>query len=357
MLLLPSMLTSRDNVGDRALNVQRSAMIRIAHLSDPHVNQRFHPTHLGRLKKVLRHALEVEKVDHIALTGDVTSNADRRDLDACRKLFEELGILRADMLSLVIGNHDIFGGPHLAEDLLAFPSRCSNRAYATHVREFYDTFAETFVGSDGPLKSPFPYAKVLGNVALIGLNSVAHHSSIKNPVGSNGAIADAELKEFVEILKTREIKEVDHRIVMLHHHLFRRKDEHDLHTPPDTNRIVERIEQATLKLRGKRKLLKILREGDVNLVLHGHVHFTASYVRKGIECLNGGGAVYPVNSREELKYNLITIEDDQLRYETVEVSGKKPLPKSSATLDQSKHRNPVVNRVEVERKDFELVEA
>jgi len=305
-------------------------MLKIAHVSDAHINQRFHSTHLGRLKKVLLHALEDQQADHIIFTGDITSNADKRDIEACRRLFEELGILRADMLSLVIGNHDIFGGPHLAEDLLAFPGRCSNRNYDSYVRGFYEAFEETFVGNDGPLQSPFPYAKILGNTALLGLNSVARHSALKNPVGSNGAIAEAELKEFAHLLKQKEIRAADHRIVMLHHHLFRRKDEKDLHTPPDTNRIVERIEQATLKLRGKRKLLKIFEEGKVSLALHGHVHFTASYKRKGIQCLNGGGAVYPVNHREELKYNLITIDGTEQSYEIIEVAGKKLLKKETS---------------------------
>ena len=281
-------------------------MLRIAHLSDPHVNERYHSDHLSRLRAVLEHALYVQHVDHICLTGDLTSNADTRDLQACRALFADLELLSAERLSLVIGNHDIYGGPHLADELLAFPGRCSSRDYNRHVRQFYQYFAETFAGAEEG--SPFPYAKVIGSVALIGLNSVAPPSALRNPVGSNGEIVERELNELETLLKDKEVAKCDARVVMLHHHLFRRKDESKLHTPPETNRIVERIEQATLKLRGKRKLLKMFERGNVDLVLHGHVHFTAGYSRKGIECLNGAGAVYPVNPNEELKYNVIEID-------------------------------------------------
>jgi predicted phosphodiesterase len=199
---------------------------------------------------------------------------------------------------------------------------CSNRDYEHFLSRFYDAFSETFAGNDGPDKSPFPYAKLIGNVALIGLNSVARHSSLKNPVGSNGRISEREMKEYAVLLNDNEIKHCDHRIVMVHHHLFRRKDESKLHTPPETNMIVERIEQATLKLRGKRKFLKTLNEGKVGMVLHGHVHFTAGYVRKGITCLNGAGSVYPVNPIEELKYNLITVDKKTITHKVI-VVGKE----------------------------------
>ncbi len=307
-------------------------MLKIAHISDSHVNERFHPDHLPRLKTVLEHALYVQHADHIAFTGDITSNADERDLKACRELFKDLEILNAERLSLVIGNHDIFGGPHLADELLQFPGRCSNRDYVRHLNLFYDTFSETFAGSEGPGSSPFPYAKVLGNVAMIGLNSVARQSALRNPVGSNGEIADRELDELVMLLKDKEIKHCDHRIVMVHHHLFRRKDESKLHTPPETNVIVERIEQATLKLRGKRKFLKTMNAGNVGMVLHGHVHFTAEYSRKGIVCLNGGGAVYPVNPREELKYNLITIDKKTITQKVIVVN--KEIVVKASELDR-----------------------
>ncbi len=309
-------------------------MLKIAHISDSHVNERFHTEHLSRLRSVIEHALNVQHADHIAFTGDLTSNADERDLLACRTMFRELGILNAERLSLIIGNHDIFGGPHLADELLQFPSRCSNRDYEHYLTRFHDTFAATFAGTDGPDHSPFPFAKVIGNVALIGLNSVARQSALRNPVGSNGEVADREMDELVMLLKDKEIKHCDHRIVMVHHHLFRRKDESELHTPPETNMIVERIEQATLKLRGKRKLLKTLNAGKVGMVLHGHVHFTAAYTRKGIACLNGAGAVYPVNPREELKYNLITVDKKTITHKVI-VVGKEFVERSISNLRAS----------------------
>jgi 3',5'-cyclic AMP phosphodiesterase CpdA len=301
-------------------------MIRIAHLSDPHINLKYHPTHLPRLRKVLTHALTESRADHIVITGDISSNAEQRDLQAARRLFQELGILHPERLSLVIGNHDIYGGPHLAEDLLSFPGRCNSRDYDKHVQDFYECYAETFVGTFGPLGSPFPFAKILGPVAILGLNSIARSGTLKNPVGSNGKVSDDEMEEFENLLKRKEVAKAEHRIVLLHHHLFRRKDEGKLHTPPETNQLVHRFEHATLKLRGKRTLFNALNEGKVGAALHGHIHFTGDYYRKGVLCLNGGGAVYPVNTEEELKYNLLTFAGDSMESSVIEVNSRRRQP-------------------------------
>jgi len=54
-------------------------MIKIAHLSDPHINLKYHPEHLPRLESVLRDALDVRGADHVVITGDLSSNADQRE--------------------------------------------------------------------------------------------------------------------------------------------------------------------------------------------------------------------------------------------------------------------------------------
>src|ERR1035438_3788513 len=73
--------------------------MRIAHLSDPHINLKYHPQHLPRLRRVLEDALGRMNADHIILTGDLTSNADTRDLRTIRRLFESLGIMKSSKLT------------------------------------------------------------------------------------------------------------------------------------------------------------------------------------------------------------------------------------------------------------------
>ena len=64
------------------------------------------------------------KFDHLVITGDLTHNADYEDLEILRNLFQEYGLLNSERLSLVIGNHDIFGGPQAAEEVFQFPEKC-----------------------------------------------------------------------------------------------------------------------------------------------------------------------------------------------------------------------------------------
>ena len=296
-------------------------MLKIAHLSDPHVNLKYHPEHLPRLEAVLRDALEVQQADHIVITGDLTSNADRRDFVALLDLFERLEILDTSRLTVVPGNHDIFGGPHLAEDVLDFPNRCQRCDYDQLVGRFQEVFAPLFRGCH-TTSNAFPFVKLVRGVAVIGLNSVARYSTYWNPVGSNGEIASEQYSALENILELPLVQNAKHRVVAVHHHLFRRRDAKTLrsYTPPEG--IFALIEQETLKLRNKRALIKLLERYQVSSILHGHVHFTGDYLRNSIRCFNGAGAVFPILLSGGLQYNLLNITEEVT---SLEVPSIKPL--------------------------------
>ena len=286
--------------------------MRIAHISDPHINLKYHPQHLPRLRRVLEDALSRQSADHIVITGDLTSNADARDLRTTRRLFETLGIMSASKLTLVPGNHDIYGGPHLAEELLGFPDRCKHLDYDEKLSIFQDSFAELFsdtIANDGS----YPFLKRLRNVCFLGLNTNARHSLISNPVGSNGELAKPERNAIAELAQHHAWQTASHRIVLMHHHLFRRKDVQHLRLPEGVTSggIAALLEQRTLKLHGKRHVLKLFDELGVDLVLHGHVHFTGEYERHGIVCLNGAGAVHPISRSDGYNYCMIDLKPYQ----------------------------------------------
>lgn len=283
-------------------------MIKIAHLSDPHINQKYHPEHLTRLESLLNDALHKQQSDHIVITGDISSNADERDLIATRDLFKKLHILDASKLTVVIGNHDIFGGPHLAEDVLGFPRACRDCKYHHKISEFQRIFQPLFKGVYYET-SPYPFVKLVRGTAIIGLNTVAEHSQYRNPVGSNGAIDDHQFKTLQAIMGTPMVQNAKHRIVAMHHHLFRRKDEKHLHSYTTPKGLFSTIEQETLKLRKKRRLIKLLETSNVETVLHGHVHFTGDYPRKKIRCYNAAGSVFPLIPSDKHSYNLLTFTE------------------------------------------------
>lgn len=283
-------------------------MLKIAHLSDPHVNLKYHPEHLSRLELVLKDAIERQGADHVVISGDITSNADERDFLAVRELFQKLDLFDPSRLTLVIGNHDIFGGPHLADEVLSFPRRCQNCTYDERVAYFHEVFKPLFRGAYVE-DEPYPFVKKVKGVALIGLNSVARHSQYRNPVGSNGEIDEQQFKSLVKMLSLPMVRSAKQRVAVLHHHLFRRKDEKHLHSYSTPKGLFALIEQETLKLRKKRRLISVLQKGDVDTVLHGHVHFTGDYPRKSIRCYNGAGSVFPLLGEKDLTYNLLTVTE------------------------------------------------
>jgi 3',5'-cyclic AMP phosphodiesterase CpdA len=118
-------------------------VMRIAHLSDPHINLKYHPQHLPRLRRTLEDALQ-KGAEHIVISGDITSNADIRDLKTARRLFESLGILKSSKLTVVPGNHDIYGGPQIADDVLSFPERCRKTNTGERLAIFQEILQSSF---------------------------------------------------------------------------------------------------------------------------------------------------------------------------------------------------------------------
>ncbi len=283
--------------------------MRIAHFSDPHVNLKYHPQHLPRLRRALEDALDRMKADHIIITGDLTSNGDARDLRTIRRLFESLGIMKSSKLTVVVGNHDIYGGPHLAEEVLSFPERCRTTRYDEKLAIFQDAFAELFADTITMTPQGYPFLKRVGKVCLLGFNSIATHSYIQNPVGSNGTILKEARDQAADLAEHQAWKSANTRVALLHHHMFRNRDiEHlDIADGLSASGLAGKIEQRTLKLHGKRQILKLFRQIGVTMALHGHVHFTGQYERHGISFLNGAGAVFPAFRSAGYYYNMIEV--------------------------------------------------
>ena len=284
--------------------------MRIAHISDLHFTSFFKENNLNSIRYLLKYALK-KGTDHIIITGDLTDNADRNDFLTLRKLFDDLGLLHHDKLSLVIGNHDIFGGVQTAEDIFSFPGRCKIADYKKKVKEFYVHFKETF---DGALikdnETVFPYAKIINGVLLVGLNTNDEYSSTKNIFASNGAVQLDQFNKAVHIFNT--LSEKAHtKIVMLHHHFNKMK----VNQGSAFGSFWQNIEKQTMKLRKKKRLFNVFKEYNVDLVLHGHYHVMGVYERKGIRFLNAGGSVKSDNA-DHLNINFIDIKKDTIKIKT-----------------------------------------
>ncbi len=260
--------------------------MKIAHISDLHLSGSYKRKNISALKRVIKHALE-NGADHFVFTGDIADNAEENDFLLFRKILERFNLLSSDKTSIVIGNHDIFGGAQTAEDVVNFPYRCLKTNYAEKVKLFTSFFKELFVDTVRPGTNEFfPYAKELRNTVLFGVNSIDRYSRIKNPFASNGRVS-REQKEKLTLLLEQFKSTTKKKILMIHHHFYKKKDE----TATSESALWDKIESYTMKLRGKKKLFKIFQEGGIELVLHGHSHEIRDYQRKGIRFLNAGASI------------------------------------------------------------------
>ncbi len=277
----------------------------IAHISDLHLNSFYNDSIFNRVNFLLKQISE-KKVDHLIITGDITDNASEKDLEIFRRMLTKFGFMSGEKLSIIIGNHDIFGGVQKAEDIFTFPDKCNSVNYNKRVNDFLSYFPEAFNNCHYlSSKNFFPFAKIIDNNLIIGLNSIARYSKLSNPFGSNGEIDATQFGELFDILKSTE-KEVKNKIVLIHHHFNKLKSE----AKSTFGSIWSGIEKQTMKLKGKRRLFNLFKEFKVDFVLHGHVHESKHYIRKDIKFLNAGATIR--SSQHSMKINYLKISKGKI---------------------------------------------
>ncbi len=277
--------------------------LRIVHLSDLHLSPKYYPERSHRLNNALRQAT-AHKADHIIVSGDITNQALPDEFAEFRRIIADHGLLDGNRLTVVPGNHDIFGGPYHAEDVLEFPAQCQRTDYDRKLSLFHRNTEELFATAV-PLdpQHRYPFVKNLGSTAIvIGLNSVTRWSPLKNPLGSNGLVDDAQFDLLKSFLQSGAVEEKNVFIV-IHHHLHK--------TPVTTSaskleRLWNAIEDTTMKMRKKKRLLRLFSRSGIAGVFHGHVHSTEEYRRRSIPCYNAGGSIVPSRHRP-ISFHLLSV--------------------------------------------------
>jgi 3',5'-cyclic-AMP phosphodiesterase len=300
---------------------------RIAHISDPHISRQHYREHIKSFKMLLRAILN-EGVDHIIISGDIVSTGNEDDYFLAREILANHGLLDSKRLTVVPGNHDIFGGPHRAVDVLSFPQHIRSVDYVRNKELFQNAFAETFEGVNrlNPL-ALFPFVKTFGPFNIIGLNSIPPWSLRLNPLGTNGLLDDQQIGS-LEQLATSSILEDRTNIIVLHHHFSDL-----LQSDYVGGNLWTRIESNTMRMRKRKKILKLFQNIGVRYVLHGHIHRNEAYEQNGIFFVNGAGAVCddPV---QFLKFNLLTYSDGYCNVKICQL----PIPYQVSTVTQTLHR-------------------
>jgi 3',5'-cyclic AMP phosphodiesterase CpdA len=284
--------------------------MKIAHISDLHLSTKYRPENIRKADKLIAHAVK-NGIDHLVITGDISHLGETKDYEILRKILADYDLLHPDKLSMTIGNHDIFGGVHEAEDILVFPKKCRELDYQAKLLEFYEYFPEAFKHSYMPDDdTPFPYAKEVGQVLFVGINSIAPYSNWKNPLASNGLVSDNEITGIKNILYSDRYL-YKQKIVLIHHHMMP-----VIPCDKPKNNLWAMIERRTMKLHNRSKIASLFSKGSVELVLHGHVHQNHSYFINDVQFLNGGASVQG-DYEDDLKVNYIYLHSGGINIETV----------------------------------------
>ncbi len=282
--------------------------MKIAHISDLHLNTLFNDSNLLRVKKLIKY-ISNQSVDHLIITGDLTDNADESDLLILKRMLSKFGFSSHLNLTVIPGNHDIFGGPQKAIDIFSFPERCKEVDYDAKVHLFKEIFKETFVNTEvADEESQFPFTKELDGVVIVGINSIAEYSKYKNPFASIGEIKLKNFNKIDELLKKYSDKDV-FKIIAVHHHFNKIKN-----TKRSIAGLWQNIEKQTMKLKKKKRLISLFQKHNIDLVLHGHIHYNEFYERKGISFLNAGASTVGYTGKS-LRVNIINLNQNSMHCE------------------------------------------
>jgi 3',5'-cyclic AMP phosphodiesterase CpdA len=190
--------------------------------------------HRSEVLDALRADLAGRRVDHIAVTGDLTHLGLPHEFRQAASWLERLG--PPDRITVVPGNHDAY------------------------VREAWrDTFAQwsdylrgdDAGGAEGD--AVFPSLRLRGDIALIGLSTAGPTA----PFFASGRLGERQLEALDRMLDSTGASG-RFRIVLLHH-------------PPGRDTVRWRK-----SLRDGEALRRVLARRGAELVLHGHAHFSAA---------------------------------------------------------------------------------
>ncbi len=280
--------------------------MRIGHISDLHILELDDPGPLKFLNKRLvgglnlllkrsdAHSTKVVEqalehlddlgVDHIVISGDLTNLALDSEFAAARRIVDGLRGGH-DRVSVVPGNHDYYT-----------PGAVRDNRFERH----FDPYLRSDL-PDYQLESGYPFCHLRAGVAVVGLNS-----GIASPwLFATGKVDADELAAADSLLDHPELRD-RFKIVVVHHPLLP-----DEHHPIQFNR----------RLLNAQDVLAMVRQKDVDLVLHGHNHYFSllkvpklgspgtTYICEAGSTSVAMGGGDPMMSG---KFNIYTVEDGLL---------------------------------------------
>lgn len=205
-------------------------MKKIIHLSDLHAGYENLTSTLGDLvTRMIFHKIPADRYV-VVVTGDIVEDATRdgsyEEASAHLDRLEKAGF----SVLVVPGNHDYGTG-----------SRSSSR--------YIKRFKKHFFGS---AKVTYPKLDLIGDIAFIGLDSMADEVNWYDFLWAEGELGKKQLRRLCKILESEDVEHASYRVVYLHHHPFHPKPFH--------------------QLRDSEALAEILTQHSIDALLFGHNH-------------------------------------------------------------------------------------
>jgi len=280
---------------------------RLAHVTDPHfrgyaglslgalagkraigllnlaVNRRRH--HKLELLAALGEDLRAQAVDHLALTGDLSNISLDGEWRAALDWIQRHGGA-PEAVTVIPGNHDAY----VAEVVRAGTFEKLFGGYQTGDLAGAGG-AEPPTDAGGDPRAAYPFVRLRGPLALIGVNSCVATGDL----GAWGEIGAAQLARLESVLARPEVARCV-RVVLVHH-------------PPVMHKGGEHR-----NLRDRAALTAVLARAGADLVLHGHDHRDESAVLEGpwgraIAVVGAGSASYAGGPERRSRYNIYEIAD------------------------------------------------
>lgn len=289
-------------------------MFRLAHVTDPHfrgyagltlgslagkraigllnlaLNRRRH--HKLELLAALGEDLQAQAVDHLALTGDLSNiSLDGEWREALRWIERHGG--GPEAVTVIPGNHDAYVADVVRAGAFEklFGQYQSPDLEGTTAGAVASDPAGGAPGAGGDPRAAYPFVRLRGPLALIGVNSCVATGDL----GAWGEVGAGQLARLETVLARAEVARCV-RVVLVHH-------------PPVMHKGGEHR-----NLRDRAALTGVLARAGADLVLHGHDHRDESATLDGpwgraIAVIGAGSASYAGAPDRRARYNIYEIGD------------------------------------------------
>jgi 3',5'-cyclic AMP phosphodiesterase CpdA len=301
------------------LGPKQPGEFRVAHLSDLHLTHGENALQ-GRIRRFVHRSralndeifeavvadLERQGIDHLVITGDLTSAGSMAEFAAAREILS--GYATPDRLSVVPGNHDVSYNEQRVPPT-------AHLQVARKLRKFFHFFGDVIPVEYPPTLhleangAAFPWVKLLagGTIALIGIDTTIRFSPRLLALNSLGNVDRNQVEALEKILTCRALRPCI-KVVAMHHH--------PMLLP------FARIADGFMELRRSKRLMQLFYRCRADLVIHGHKHIPFCWQSKTFKnhditvvCAAPPGVMDPSTDKTEyqLVYNIYAVREQHLR--------------------------------------------